>query len=287
MQIDEAEEPLNLLHQELLTKRFQQLNLDISEYSFANLFLFRSLHHYTVVKYPEVFLKGYSRDGKEYLMPTFPLYELDQNKLINLLKNVAFFFPIPEEWLPHFDPKLFHFDFVESDSDYVYSIKKISTYAGRDLSKKRNLVKQLLEAHSVTIEKLKKENHQDALSVLSFWQEELSDKTKETDYEPCLEAINNFEQLKLDGRIFYTDGHACGMSLGEKLSQGNYVIHFAKACKHLKGLYQYIYQEIAQELEEDYSQLNLEQDLGEPQIRQSKHSYQPDRMVHKYRLKLC
>jgi len=278
---------LELKDQELISKKLEQLDLEISEYTFANLFLFRQLHHYSLFQDGDLFIKGITRKGDSFLMPTFPLYNLSEEILKSLLNQVDFFYPIPEEWIPHFNSAVFKIEYLESDSDYIYSTKRMSTYQGHSLSKKRNLVKQLLEKHIVKVVILGKENSQDALGILSFWQSELEQNGDiETDFEACKEALEWFEELKLSGQIFYVDGQACGFIIGEPLTKDMYVVHFAKGCKHLKGMYQYIYQEFATVLKGSYSFMNLEQDLGLEQLRQSKHSYEPARMVHKYRVGL-
>jgi uncharacterized protein len=46
-------EPLHLIHQSLLQERFKSLALKLTEYSFANLYLFRRLHHYEVIQIDE------------------------------------------------------------------------------------------------------------------------------------------------------------------------------------------------------------------------------------------
>lgn len=68
-------EPLHFSHRELLDSKFRQLNLLLTEYSFANLYLFRQLHRYEVIQYnEEVFIKGVTRDQVSFIMLTsFPV----------------------------------------------------------------------------------------------------------------------------------------------------------------------------------------------------------------------
>ena len=66
----------------------------------------------------------------------------------------------------------------------------------------------------------------------------------------------------------------------------NYVIHFVKANKDIKGIYPYLYQYVAESLGGDIKFINFEQDMGSPELQQSKHSYHPDRMIHKWRISL-
>jgi hypothetical protein len=53
-----------------------------------------------------------------------------------------------------------------------------------------------------------------------------------------------------------------------------------------KGVYQFMYNVFAKELGTEYEWVNFEQDLGIPELRQAKESYQPDKMAVKYRVSL-
>ena len=88
---------ISLLDQKLLTEKFQMLSLEISEYSFANVYLFREIHQFELIGDESLFIKGLTRDGFSYLMPTFPITELKRELLKKYLQKVNFLFPIPEQ----------------------------------------------------------------------------------------------------------------------------------------------------------------------------------------------
>jgi len=93
-------EKLGLRHKDLLVPRLKLANAGLSEYTFANLYLFRENHEYEVIKDNEVFIRGRSYDGHTYLMPTADARALDFGRLRDMMKSVDFLFPIPEAWLP-------------------------------------------------------------------------------------------------------------------------------------------------------------------------------------------
>lgn len=277
---------IDLSHQILLSDLFKKLELPISEYSFSNLYLFRDIHQYQLFFQHELFIKGVMRDGSSFLMPTFPLPQsISLERMREWLQEVDFLFPIPEEWLPSFDSKLFNRTYSEEDSDYLFSIEKMRDYPGRDLSGKRNLVKQLLTQHQIEVKNLETSDISSALEILQEWEDEHESSLEKTDYASCKEALELIGTLQLDGLMCYVDGKAKGFLIGETLAH-TYVIHFLKADRSIKGLYQYLYQALAQSLGSHYKFINLEQDLGNSQMRQSKHSYQPDQMLHKWRISL-
>lgn len=277
---------IDLSHQDMLTAKFLNLNLDISEYSFSNVYLFRKVHHYQLYFKKDLFLKGVTRSGSSYLMPTFPIVQsLSSHDVLDWITEVDFLFPIPEQWLPFFDSKIFEMSYSEDDSDYLYAVDKMQTYAGRHLSSRRNLVKQLIENHQVDSKPLTHDTAADALEILEHWQQSQDLSNLNTDYISCKEALQLYEKLNLNGIIYYIDQKPEGFLLGERLGKTSiYAIHFSKADRSVKGLYQYLFQNLAQSLDTSYQYLNMEQDLGIPEVRQNKHSYQPDHLVRKWRI---
>jgi hypothetical protein len=280
-------EPLDLRHRPLIEGRLKALALPISEYSFPNLYLFRRAHDYRVVRTgDEVFISGLSYDGHRYLMPTRAIVAADIPLVTSLLKEADFLFPIPDDWLPVFDPAGFAISDDESEADYVYSVHKFALYPGRNLHRKRNLLRQFTESYSHEALPLTRDRIADARAVLDAWQAESGRKSGETDYEACREALDRYEELALCGGIYYAEGEPAGFVLGEELGERTFVLHFAKALTKFKGIYQYVFSTFAKILPPRYEFLNLEQDLGNPALRQAKSSYQPDFLLRKNRVAL-
>ena len=278
---------VDLSHQILLTENFRKLNLEISEYTFANIYLFRQIHHYQLFYWNELFLKGITRSGESFLMPTSRFMDhMTQKEIHDHLNEVDFFYPIPEQWLDAFDPKIFHRTYDKNDSDYVFSHEKIQTFIGSHSNSKSNLVKQLLSSNSVEVLPLDQDQIPFALSILDDWQENQELDRTQTDYVACREAVELLNKLQLNGLIAYVDKEPAGFIIGERMAEENYVIHFVKGKKIIKGIYQHLFQQLADVLGENIKFINFEQDMGSSHLRQSKHSYHPDRMIHKWRISL-
>lgn len=281
-----AIEKLVIGHKELLTARLKALSVSLSEYSFPNLYLFRERHDYEVLLGADLFIRGIAYDGHRFLMPTSDVRSVDQRVLRDAMASVDFLFPVPEEWLGPFTPEEYDVSFHEGDADYVYSVEKMSTYAGRKLHKKRNLLKQFIERYRHEAQPLTIERLDHARVVLEEWKKELGPEPVLTDYSSCREALDRSEELALCGGIVYADGEPAGFVLGEELNEETYVLHFAKARTQFKGVYQYLYNSFAKVLPPKYRFLNLEQDLDQENLRVFKSSYAPDRMLRKARVAL-
>lgn len=273
---------LTINNKEEIFARFNQLNLLICDYSFANLYLFRHKYQYQQISDNGLFIEGISSDQCRFLMPTTEMALDNLENIKKLLSDYDFLYPIPEQWLSKFDPDQFHFQFRQSDSDYLYGAPKLATYPGRKLAAKRNLLKQFLneyQAHSFFLEA---EHIIQAKQLLEVWKNQKINIIH-SDYEPCLEALEYLHELNLFGKIYYANDKPVGLVIAEKPNSKMVIMHFLKADMQLKGVYQYILHEFAANLENDLY-INMEQDLGIEGLRQSKLSYQPDEIVKKWRV---
>ncbi|MDA8422814.1 MAG: phosphatidylglycerol lysyltransferase domain-containing protein [Nitrospiraceae bacterium] len=279
-------EKLGLQHKEVLTPLLKEAQAGLSEYTFANLYLFRGNHDYEVIKDRIIFIKGKSYDHQTYLMPTVDLRAVEVSLLKELLKSADFLFPIPEPWLTAFPSGQFEVAFNEGDADYVFTVEKMSTYKGRNLHKKRNLLAQFLKLYTHDALPLTKERLDQARFILDDWQATSGMNAADTDYAACREALDRYDELVLCGGIYYAEGEPAGFVLGEEVSDETFVLHFAKARTRFKGIYQFMFNNFAKILPPKYRYLNLEQDLDKENLRVFKASYVPDMMMRKARVRL-
>lgn len=273
-------QPLNLIHKDLVTPKLKSLELCYSFTSFSNLYLWRHTHHSQLIEHHGTpFIEGVLRDGTPFLLPL----EKPDPSMLKLLDKDQVLYPIPDKWLSLFAEDTIEKSFLPEESDYVYATEKIRTYPGRRLSKKRNLLAQLFRDHQVKSEPFGEQHKELALQLLDGWKKAQGDG--EADYGPCREAIELFTELGLEGRAVSVDDLFAGFTIGEWISPCCYVIHFAKGYKHLNGLYPFMYQDVAKNLSSDLKWINLEEDLGIDALKQAKHSYQPDKLGTRWRLR--
>jgi hypothetical protein len=279
-------EKLRLEHRDILRERLRNINSGISDYSFANMYLFRDVHKYEVIIDNEIFIAGITYGGFKYLMPVFDVRQADIGYIRSMMIGFDFLFPVPEEWIDMFRGGDFNVSCDEADTDYVFTLEKISTYRGKKLHGKRNLLRQFLDRYSHDAVPLTSDRVNDALTVLDNWQKSTGEPPQNTDYYPCLEALRLLDDLLLCGGIYYVDGNPAGFILGEEIKDDMFAFHFAKADRQVKGIYQFMYNNCARVLPDKYSYINFEQDLGRNDLRLAKSSYVPDMMVKKYRVSI-
>lgn len=279
-------EELTLKHRELLYSRLRGVKSRLSEFSFANLYLFRKSHNYRFVDHDGCLrITGLTLDRKNFFLPLCEKSEPDIDFLKMLIETEGIIYPVPEEWLSMFNPDEFSITHDENDSDYIYLTEKIASFAGRKLHSKRNLLKQFHEIHGGYGEPITKSNVDAAIGIVKEWSSSLSGEAS-ADSSEAAEALNLFSELNLEGMLFFSDDKPVGYILGEELTDDTHVLHFAKALVGYKGVYQFIFNEYAKSLSGKCKYLNFEQDLGLQSLRQAKSSYNPEYMEKKYRISL-
>ncbi|MBF0331117.1 MAG: DUF2156 domain-containing protein [Candidatus Omnitrophica bacterium] len=278
-------EQLSLTHQNDLQGRFKRTHTYIAEYSFANLYLFRNSHGHQLLKHDgHLFVIGKTYDGKPYIMPTSDLTPEIVDVLYGLSGEYPCVFPVPEEWLGAFGKYAVSSIWDEGDSDYVYAVEKMATFKGQKLHSKKNLLNQCVALYKPQPKPLTRGLMKDALLVLDAWQDDATEAKEQTDYFPCREALDHYEDLVLCGGIYYVDNEPAGFIIGEEINNDMFALHFAKGKRKFKGMYQFMFNHFAGILPRKYAFLNFEQDIGKLALRIAKSSYYPDQVIKKYRV---
>lgn len=260
-----------------------EFNLQFSEYSFANIFLFRKQHNYEVSISDTPLIRGKFSDGTYYLIPTQPI-DLFIKATEDLLKTENHvLYPISEGWLLNLKARGFTFTHNRDDSDYLFHKDKLKTLSGRALSSRRNLLSQLFSQHRLKTDRLDSSNAQQARILLDQWQEDVHLPKEKTDYHACVEALQNISHLELIGKIVSENEKIIAFYLGEKLTEKTAILQFAKGLHDVKGITPFLYKDFASNLSEETEWVNVEQDLGISSLRQAKRAFDPDLILTKWR----
>lgn len=285
------QEGMSLDQTSAVSLRLNQLDLPLSEYSFANIYLFREKHQYAFHDHGSTaFIRGVTYDGESHLLPLVDMAHAAPQLREALLQEMNpgdWLYPVPERWLDLFPEDRYERSYRDADSDYIYETSRMASMAGRKLHKKRNLIKQFEEGYNHRVLSLGEADSAEVLGVLDRWQEDLGAPAEDTDYASCREALTLSPRLPLEGLVVEVEGlpgrGTAGFLIYEDLPSGVRVIHFAKALKDVKGLYPFLFREGARRTELPW--INLEQDLGIEALGRNKRSYQPHHQERKYRIR--
>ena len=268
----------------VLHPKFQALAEGISEFTFANIYLFRRTHNYRIsrLKNGLFAITGSDNENPFFMLP-FGLPE--ENIVRELFDNYHTMKAATARQAEKLE-KMGYSTGEDRDSfDYLYSLEDLVNLTGRKFHKKKNLLNIFVKNNECQAKPLLEEYRDDALYVLQQWNNQHSGPN---DSLAAREALEKMWLLQLCGGVFYIDGRPAAYCLGEELALGeSFVIHFEKAVlgEDLKGIYQYINQAFASILPEKYKTVNREQDLGDPGLRRAKTSYRPVDFVKKYKVK--
>ena len=265
----------------LLHPLFQQLRDGISEFTFANLYLFRTAHSYTLSSLSDGTIVILGRDAT---IPFFMLpFGLPGQPLLDTLFRAHGMLKCASKAQATILAQQGYRVIEDRDNfDYLYRRQDLAHLGGRNYHKKRNLIKAFTSTHAFAAKPLRQEFRDDALRVLADWRAAAGEPG---DYDAAREALEQMEPLQLCGGIYYVASRPVAYVLGEELAGASFVIHFEKAVAGYKGLYQFINQSFASILPEDYGTINREQDLGDAGLRQAKLSYLPMGFVEKFKVR--
>jgi len=265
-----------------LHPRFQELAEGISEFTFANLYLFREAHHYRIGRLGEEHYVITGRDGDQtFFMLPFGLPEEDL--LRELFERFGGMKAVSEGQAEALTARGHRVEEDRDNFDYLYGREELANLPGSKFHKKKNRVNAFIRDYEYEGRPLLEEYKEDCLALLEEWPGE---RDAPGDYAAAREGLERMWELQLCGGIYYVEGRPAAYSLGEELARGrSFAIHFEKAigADRYRGIYQFINQAFAAILPEKYESINREQDLGIPGLRQAKESYHPMGFVKKYR----
>jgi len=267
---------------ELLHPRFQGLPDGISEFTFANIYLFRQTHNYRISQLDNDLFVIAGRDGQ---LPFFmlPFGLPGKAELADLFRKYGAMKCVCQSQSRMLETLGYTVLEDRDNFDYLYGREDLVNLTGRKFHKKKNLLNIFIRNNACQARPLLEEYRDDAVEILERWSQQHGGPN---DVSAAREALEKMWPLQLCGGIFYVEGTPTAYCLGEELALGSsFVLHFEKAVlsDELKGIYQFINQAFASILPDKYETVNREQDLGDPGLRQAKESYNPVGFVTKYR----
>jgi hypothetical protein len=256
----------------------------VSEFTFANLYLFRRRYRYKVSREPggNILISG-DRDGKRFF--TTPCAMPEASVLEALFVEHDYWKGISDSVLENQGLLLERIGVKITEDrdnfDYLYNREDLTLLSGKRFHKKRNLVNAFLLTYPDHEEyDLTKEFLPQAMAVLDRWRQ---DKGGDGDYIAAREALELSAEMELEGKIYFVNNRPAGYCLGEYIAGGSmFAIHFEKCIDEYKGIYQAVNQFFAASLPPECIYINREQDLGDEGLRQAKMTYRPCGFVKKY-----
>ncbi|MFN4153835.1 MAG: DUF2156 domain-containing protein [Paracoccaceae bacterium] len=176
-----------------------------------------------------------------------------------------------------------HFDAEEdrASANYIYVARDLAELAGGRYAKKRNLIAQFQTLHADwAAAPLDASCGALCRQILLAIAHEDGIDPDDTPHLEELRALDftmaNFDALEQNGVLIRVAGKAVGFAIWERQNVETAAVHFEKALRAFKGLYQMVNRETARViLAIGFHLINREEDMGDAGLRQAKLSYAP------------
>ena len=173
-------------------------------------------------------------------------------------------------------------------ANYIYRAEDLALLRGRKYSKKRNLISQARSLYSWKSHALTEEIADKCFAVLESIRTEenpVMEGISERELGALETTLRNFRRLRQQGLLITVDGRPVAFSIFEAINSTTTTIHFERALRSYKGLYQVINQEAACVIEaQGFEFINREEDVGDAGLRAAKLSYYPIELMTAWEL---
>lgn len=198
---------------------------------------------------------------------------------------------VEEEWelINSWFPEQYQIEYDRDDADYIYSREKLAALSGKKLHGKRNHIHRFEEANpDWKYETITDENEEECAKMAMQWcmkncmsQEDEIEFEKIDESKLVVYAIRHRKELGMTGGALRVSGNVIAVTLGERLTDDTFVVHFEKAFSDIQGAYPMINREFVRHELTKYQYVNREEDLGLPGLRKAKLSYYPEILLKK------
>ena len=173
--------------------------------------------------------------------------------------------------------------------DYVYAIDALADLKGKKLQKKRNHFNRFRTQHpDYRVEPLSCANVELARHMVNDWYQARMKADPQGNYLleniAMAKAFRYFGELKMEGLVLLEGDAVLAVTMGSRLSEDTFDIHFEKAREDVDSAYPAINCEFARHLRLKYPQvrfLDREDDMGLEGLRKAKLSYYPHHLAEK------
>ncbi len=291
--------PVELEDEEVIQEILERYQPQTSEWSFTNLFIWRSHYGFQWSVHRDWLLVLCTSD-------TNGLFALQPVGPPSRLEVVRMFLKWLQDEKKEEDPRMERADQLlvseiegaadlmteptRGHFDYVYRSGDLIQLAGRKYHSKRNHISKFERNHSFTYAPLSNDHVKGCLELAEGWCQLRrceEDMNLLDEWEAVREALKNFGALNIKGGVILIENKVQAFALGELLSRQTAVVHIEKANPEIPELYSVINQQFSEKSWRDITYVNREQDLGEPGLRKAKLSYYPDHLVEKFRIRLA
>jgi len=200
---------------------------------------------------------------------------------------------VPEDVVKNMDGALFGIAQDQDHFDYILSAENLQAHTSKKLRYHFNLSKRLLDGSGGKlvvrpVDLMTENQKKEVLALTNTWIQNKVSQSKDTVSMIEIDALQRFFLMDAKDNIslgiFYNE-KLVGCSINDPLHGDYSLCHFMKADSIFKGIYSCLFLETAKTmLGMGKKYINIEQDLGLANLRQSKESFEPAMFLKKYKI---
>lgn len=288
--------PLTIKDKTLFTRYAKERPHSLSSYAFENIFIWRA-HFEILWSVIGGRLCIFFKDPVGCFMILPPLGGLDAHVIsecfdvmngFNDNTEVSRIESIEEDDLSFFKEN--NFRIFEKSKDYIVSSQEMSGLKGERFKHKRNLVNFFLKTHNFCVRRYSAQDKEKVEELYASWMASRMEKNNDLIYQAMLEdskkalceELESFADLDFSGFVVEVDGRVRAFTSGFPVTRNMFCVNFEIADLSFKGISQFIFNHLAQELASDFHEINIMDDSGIENIRATKLSYKPVRTPTSY-----
>ena len=175
--------------------------------------------------------------------------------------------------------------------DYICLKEKIISLEGKEMRPKRQHLYQFprfYPNHEYRV--LEPSMFAECMALLQHWSDNAEAighiqgaDSKVMERESISQVFDNWERFGAIGGALYVDGNMVAFTYGVPINTNTFDLCVEKADIAYKGVYTVVRHEFMQQIPEQYTYINLEEDMGLPGLRRAKSSYHPAYQIQKDR----
>lgn len=180
------------------------------------------------------------------------------------------------------------FERTPYNDDYIYDRQMLQTLSGKKMQKRRNHYNAFKKAYPNYVYRDLdiKDDFDIILECLNKWENEKDGMSESMTSEifGIMYLLSSKHLLDFEVGGIFIDGVMEAFIIASKLKHQTIQIHVEKANKNIRGLYPAILKEMLEHHFPDELYINREEDMGLENLRKSKQSLHPIKMIHKYKI---
>lgn len=287
----------SLTDKEWIKTKVAEAGCPSCEYTFGNIFSYTAKMDIKVAEIYGCLVTRCIFDGQ--VMYCYPVGDGDRKAAVEALTEdgkqlgtVFHFFGLTREFAEELEynfPGKFEIRFDRDGSDYLYNSEDLISLKGKKYQPKRNHISFFEKNYNWEYERISDENIPECIRMNEKWIEESLSEYKEDlehEFEIIKLAFANYEALDFVGGLIRVDGQVVAYTMGERMNEDTFCVHFEKAFSCFRGAYPIINREFCKRELSGYKYIDREDDVGAENLRKAKLSYHPVIIREEYEAKL-